>query len=117
VGFISASESHCKTNLNKTIDEAIADFAQVVPIANQWGIGMHGGLATAFGCPFEGDVPINNILKIVGAIMPMVFVALGLATQQGWQHRQWSHARLKPYATNSQTCKSRCIFITPAAWV
>ena len=67
VGFISASESHCKTNLNKTIDEAIADFAQVVPIANQWGIAMHGGLATAFGCPFEGDVPINNILKIVGA--------------------------------------------------
>ena len=67
VGFISASESHCKTNLNKTIDEAIADFAQVVPIANQWGIQMHGGLATAFGCPFEGDVPINNILKIVGA--------------------------------------------------
>ena len=67
VGFISASESHCKTNLNKTIDEAIADFAQVVPIANQWGIKMHGGLATAFGCPFEGDVPISNILKIVGA--------------------------------------------------
>ena len=48
VGFISASESHRKTNLNKTIDEAIADFAQVVPIANQWGIQMHGGLATAF---------------------------------------------------------------------
>lgn len=67
VGFISASESHCKTNLNKTIDEAIADFAQVVPIAEQWGIKMHGGLATAFGCPFEGDVPIENILKIVGA--------------------------------------------------
>ena len=52
VGLISASESHRKTNLNKTIDEAIdeaiADFAQVVPIANQWGIQMHGGLATAF---------------------------------------------------------------------
>jgi isopropylmalate/homocitrate/citramalate synthase len=48
VGFISASESHRKTNLNKTIYEAIADFAQVVPIANQWGIQMHGGLATAF---------------------------------------------------------------------
>lgn len=64
VGFISASESHCKTNLNKTIDEAIAAFAEVPPIAKQWGIEMRGAIATAFGCPFEGDVSMNNILKI-----------------------------------------------------
>lgn len=67
VGFISASESHCKTNLNKSIDQAIADFAEVVPIARQWGIKLRGAVATAFGCPFEGEVSIDNILKIVGS--------------------------------------------------
>lgn len=67
VGFISASESHCKTNLNKSIDQAIADFAEVVPIARQWGIKLRGAVATAFGCPFEGEVSLDNILKIVGS--------------------------------------------------
>ena len=52
VGFISASESHCKTNLNKSIDQAIADFAEVVPIARQWDIKLRGALSTAFVCPF-----------------------------------------------------------------
>ena len=67
VGFISASESHCKTNLNKSIDQAIADFAEAVPIARQWDIKLRGAVATAFGCPFEGEVSIDNILKIVGS--------------------------------------------------
>lgn len=67
VGFISASESHCKTNLNKSIDQAIADFAEVVPIALQWDIKLRGAVATAFGCPFEGEVSLDNILKIVGS--------------------------------------------------
>jgi hydroxymethylglutaryl-CoA lyase len=67
VGFISASESHCKTNLNKSIDQAIADFAEVVPIARQWDIKLRGAVATAFGCPFEGEVSLDNILKIVGS--------------------------------------------------
>ena len=67
VGFTSASESHCKTNLNKSIDQAIADFAEVVPIARQWDIKLRGAVATAFGCPFEGEVSLDNILKIVGS--------------------------------------------------
>jgi hydroxymethylglutaryl-CoA lyase len=67
VGFISASESHCKTNLNKSIDQAIADFTEVVPIARQWDIQLRGAVATAFGCPFEGEVSLDNILKIVGS--------------------------------------------------
>jgi hydroxymethylglutaryl-CoA lyase len=67
VGFISASESHCKTNLNKSIDQAITDFAEVVPIARQWDIKLRGAVATAFGCPFEGEVSLDNILKIVGS--------------------------------------------------
>ena len=67
VGFISASESHCKTNLNKSIDQAIADCAEVVPNARQWDIKLRGAVATAFGCPFEGEVSLDNILKIVGS--------------------------------------------------
>lgn len=63
--FVSASETHCQANLNKSIDAALADFAEFAPIAQQYGIALRGAVATAFGCPFEGDVKIENVLKIV----------------------------------------------------
>ena len=65
--FVSASETHTKANLNKTIDAALKDFAEMAPIAKQYGIPLRGAIATAFGCPFEGDVSLDNILKITEA--------------------------------------------------
>jgi hydroxymethylglutaryl-CoA lyase len=63
--FVSASETHCKANLNKPIDAALADFVEYAPIAQKYGIALRGAVATAFGCPFEGDVKMDNVLKIV----------------------------------------------------
>jgi hydroxymethylglutaryl-CoA lyase len=63
--FVSASETHCNANLNKPIEAALADFAEMAPIAKQYGIPLRGAIATAFGCPFEGEVSLDNVLKIV----------------------------------------------------
>lgn len=68
-GFVSASETHCQANLNKSIDAALADFAEVAPIAHKYGIALRGAVATAFGCPFEGEVQMANVLKIVETYM------------------------------------------------
>ena len=67
--FVSASETHTQANLNKSIDAALADFAEFAPIAKQYNIALRGAIATAFGCPFEGDVPEKNILKITEAYL------------------------------------------------
>lgn len=65
--FVSASESHCQANLNKSIDKALADFSEFAPIAAQFNIPVRGAIAVAFGCPFEGDVPVDSLLRIAGA--------------------------------------------------
>lgn len=67
--FVSASETHTQTNLNKSIDAALADFAEMAPIAKRYGIALRGAIATAFGCPFEGEVSLDNVLKITAAYM------------------------------------------------
>ncbi len=67
--FVSASETHCQANLNKSIDAALADVREFAPIARQYGIALRGAVATAFGCPFEGEVSIDTILRIVDAYM------------------------------------------------
>jgi len=67
VCFVSASESHCQANLNKPIGRALDDFAEFAPIAAHYGIPVRGAIAVAFGCPFEGDVPVDSLLRIVDA--------------------------------------------------
>ena len=67
--FVSASETHCKANLNKSMDAALADFSELASIAHRFGIPLRGAVATAFGCPFEGEVSIDNILKVVDAYL------------------------------------------------
>ena len=59
--FMSASESHNLKNVNRTVDESLAGFDDVAKIAGDAGIPVHGVIATALGCPFEGDVPVEKL--------------------------------------------------------
>jgi hydroxymethylglutaryl-CoA lyase len=64
VCFASASESHSRANLNKPIADALADFEAFAPIAARFGVPVRGAIAVAFGCPFEGEVPVDALLRI-----------------------------------------------------
>ncbi len=54
--FLSASETHNKKNVNKTIDETLAAFEDVVPPALAAGARVRAYVSTVFGCPYEGEV-------------------------------------------------------------
>lgn len=67
VVFLSASESHNLANVNQSRDRSLAGFAEVARIAEAAGIEVKGAIATAFGCPFEGDVPMEEVLDLARA--------------------------------------------------
>jgi hydroxymethylglutaryl-CoA lyase len=54
--FLSASESHSRRNINRTIPEALEDAATLVPAARARGLRVRGYVSTAWGCPYEGRV-------------------------------------------------------------
>ena len=54
---VSASETHNLKNVNRPIAQSLADFEAVIDTLKSAGIAVEGGIATAFGCPFEGVVP------------------------------------------------------------
>jgi len=54
--FLSASESHNRKNINKTVEETFTAFAEVIPPARAAGLGVRGYVSTVFGCPYEGAV-------------------------------------------------------------
>lgn len=66
--FISASESHSHTNLNMSIDQAIAAVEPVAAIARENGKVLRSAIAVAFGCPFEGDVATSVVSGIAGRL-------------------------------------------------
>ncbi|MCH2352528.1 MAG: hydroxymethylglutaryl-CoA lyase, partial [Pseudomonadales bacterium] len=62
--FLSASDSHNLKNVNRTVDESLVGFEEVARIATASNIPVQGVIATAFGCPFEGDVPVEQLGRI-----------------------------------------------------
>jgi len=67
VVFVSASESHNLKNLNRTRADSLQGLVAVRDLAAGAGIPLQGAIATSFGCPFEGDVPVDAVLMIARA--------------------------------------------------
>ncbi len=62
--FMSASETHNKKNINKTIAETLRAFDDVIPPAKAAGARVRAYLSTAYGCPYEGDVDPRRVVEL-----------------------------------------------------
>lgn len=61
---VSASETHNLKNVNRPIERSLSEFEDVIGTLKAAGIAVEGGIATAFGCPFEGVVPPAQVGRI-----------------------------------------------------
>lgn len=61
---MSASESHNRANLRMSPEESLAQFAAIAEAA-KGRAAINASLSTAFGCPFDGDVPAERVLALV----------------------------------------------------
>ncbi len=62
--FLSASETHNQKNVNRSIDESLADLEGTIGEARDAGLRCEGVISTSFGCPYEGDVPPERVFGI-----------------------------------------------------
>ncbi|MEU4270321.1 hydroxymethylglutaryl-CoA lyase [Streptomyces sp. NPDC026092] len=69
--FASATESFAKANLNRTVDEALAMFEPVVTRAIEQGLRVRGYLSMCFGDPWEGPVPVEQVVRVTKALAEM----------------------------------------------
>ena len=83
--FLSASETHNKKNLNRTVRESLANVEEVLGVARDEGVVVRGYISTVFGCPYEGEVPFENTQRIVERLLEagVDTVALGDTTGMG----------------------------------
>jgi hydroxymethylglutaryl-CoA lyase len=62
--FLSASETHNRRNVNRSIEESLAGLERVIGRAREEGLRVEGVISTSFGCPYEGRVPPERVFAI-----------------------------------------------------
>jgi len=81
--FISASETHNRKNLNAPIEQSIRNVGEVAEVAKGHRVVLRGAVACAFGCPFEGEVPVASVLRVAEAYSRLGIRALTLGDTTG----------------------------------
>jgi hydroxymethylglutaryl-CoA lyase len=69
--FASATETFARRNLNRTLDESLDMFAPVVAGARQDGRWVRAYVSMCFGDPWEGDVPVAQVVDVVDRLVAM----------------------------------------------
>ncbi|HEY5344464.1 MAG TPA: hydroxymethylglutaryl-CoA lyase [Solirubrobacteraceae bacterium] len=62
--FLSASETHNRKNVNRSVEESLAGLEIVLGRAREAGLRCEGVVSTSFGCPYEGHVAPERVLEI-----------------------------------------------------
>jgi len=62
--MLSASDSHSLSNANCTTEEALHKFVPLIELAEKSNIKVSGSISVAFGCPYEGVIPVERLVMI-----------------------------------------------------
>ena len=66
---VSASDTHNRKNLNRSTEESLDDIGGIVALVHDRGATCQVIVATAFGCPYEGDLPVERVVSVAGRAM------------------------------------------------
>ena len=66
--FGAASESFSQKNINASIDESIERFKPVIEAAKADGVKVRGYVSCVLGCPYEGNIPLANVIRVAKAL-------------------------------------------------
>ncbi|WP_437873627.1 hydroxymethylglutaryl-CoA lyase [Sorangium sp. So ce363] len=69
--FLSASEAHNRANINKSIDDTLSVFSEIVPPAREAGLAVRAYVSTVWGCPYEGDVDPARVVRIAERLIDL----------------------------------------------
>jgi hydroxymethylglutaryl-CoA lyase len=81
--FLSATESHSRKNINKSVAEAIATTREVATEARRLGLRVRCYLSTVWGCPYEGLTPIARVVEVVAQLADLGLYQLSLGDTIG----------------------------------
>jgi hydroxymethylglutaryl-CoA lyase len=84
--FAAASETFSQRNINQTIDESLAVYAEVAREAREASVRVRAYLSTAFGCPYEGAVPMARVVDVTQRLLEVGAYEVAISDTIGVAH-------------------------------
>ena len=81
--FCSASESHNRANVNRSVAQSVQGFGEIMKALSGNDIKVNGNISTAFGCPFEGNVAPEKVFALVDQFLKLGFDGVTIADTTG----------------------------------
>ncbi len=81
--FMSASESHNRHNVNRSVAESLDGLGRVITRAREAGLECEAVIATSFGCPYEGQVPPERVYEIAERLVAAGAKEIGFGDTTG----------------------------------
>ena len=81
--FMSATESHNRANVNRSVEESLAGLEAVLGRARGEGLRCEAAISVAFGCPYEGHVPPERVFQIARRLVEAGAQEIGFGDTTG----------------------------------
>jgi hydroxymethylglutaryl-CoA lyase len=81
--FLSASETHNRKNVNRSVEESLAGLERVLPRAREAGLRCEGVISVSFGCPYEGHVAPETVFEIARRLVAAGAQEIGFGDTTG----------------------------------
>ena len=81
--FVSASETHNRRNVNRSIEDSLAGLERTLATAREAGLRCEGVISTSFGCPYEGEVPPERVFAIAERLAAAGCAEIGFGDTTG----------------------------------
>jgi hydroxymethylglutaryl-CoA lyase len=96
--FTAASEAFNRKNINASIDESIERFRPVIERAKADGVRVRGYVSTVLGCPYQGDVPVEDVVRVARRMHDLGCYEVSLGDTIGVGTPQKARAMLRAVA-------------------
>jgi hydroxymethylglutaryl-CoA lyase len=81
--FLSASETHNRKNVNRTVDESAEALERIIPTVREAGLRCGAVIATSFGCPYEGQVDPARVIALADRLVAAGAQEIGFGDTTG----------------------------------
>lgn len=88
---LSASQTHNLANMRMRCEQSLEGFADIVALARGTSVSLNGTVATTFGCPFEGVIDEDRVLRFVDAYLELGMQGITLADTTGMANPRQVH--------------------------
>src|SRR5690554_2971878 len=96
--FTAASEAFNRKNINASIDESLQRFEPVLARAREDGVRVRGYVSTVLGCPYQGQVPLADVVRVSRALHQMGCYEISLGDTIGIGTPRAARAMLRAVA-------------------